>query len=111
MVDGRGSAFNDSFAMEDGKVVTLTNNNGGINGGITNGMPVVFRCAVKPTPSISKTQKTVDFKELADTEISVGGRHDPAIIHRARVVVDSVVALVLYDVLVGRFGSDFFAGN
>ena len=111
IVDGRGSAFNDSFSMEDGKVVTLTNNNGGINGGITNGMPVVFRCAVKPTPSISKTQKTVDFKELADTEISVGGRHDPAIIHRARVVVDSVVALVLYDVLVGRFGSDFFAGN
>ena len=111
MVDGRGSAFNDSFAMEDGKVVTLTNNNGGINGGITNGMPVVFRCAVKPTPSISKTQKTVDFKELADTEISVGGRHDPSIIHRARVVVDSVVALVLYDVLVGRFGSDFFEEN
>ncbi len=109
MVDRRGSEFNDQMAMRDGKVVTLTNNNGGVNGGITNGMPVLLRCAVKPTPSIYKSQGTVDFVKGEDAQLSLEGRHDPAIIHRARVVVDSMVALVLYDILVGRYGTDFFA--
>ncbi|MBR2281790.1 MAG: chorismate synthase, partial [Spirochaetales bacterium] len=108
-VNGRGSDFNDPFGMKDGRVVTRTNNNGGINGGITNGMPVVFRCAVKPTPSIYKEQDTVDFLKGQDARLAVEGRHDPAIVHRARIVVDSVVALVLYDVLVGHYGTDFFA--
>ena len=111
MADGRGSSFNDSFRVSGGRIVTETNNNGGINGGITNGMPVVFRCAVKPTASIFKPQKTVDFISGENTELALTGRHDPAIIHRARVVVDSVAALVLYDILSGRFGTDFFSGR
>ncbi len=109
MVDKRGSEYNDPFAIKDGKVVTLTNNNGGINGGITNGMPVILRCAVKPTASIFKKQETVNFITNENTELSLEGRHDPSIVHRARIVVDSVIALVLYDVLIGRFGTDFFA--
>ncbi len=108
LVNGRGSAFNDQFSMNGGKVQTRTNNNGGINGGITNGMPVLFRCAVKPTPSIYREQDSVDFSRMQDVKLSIQGRHDPAIIHRARVVVDSVTALVLYDVLSGRYGTDHF---
>lgn len=108
LVNSKGSQFNDDFIMENGKVITKTNNNGGINGGISNGMPILFRCAVKPTPSIYKEQNTINFKQMKDEKISIKGRHDPAIIHRARVVVDSVTALVLYDVLLGRYGTDFF---
>lgn len=108
LVDHKGSEFNDSFRMEDGKVVTSTNNNGGINGGISNGMPIIFRCAVKPTPSIYKEQDTINMVSRENAKLQIQGRHDPAIIHRARVVVDSVTALVLYDVLLGRYGSDYF---
>ena len=102
-----GSQMNDSFFSEDNKIITKTNNNGGINGGITNGMPVIFRCAVKPTPSISKEQETVDFINNENTVLSVKGRHDPCIVHRARVVVDSVTALVLCDLLSQKFGTDW----
>ncbi len=102
-----GSEANDSFKMENGKVVTATNNNGGINGGITNGMPITFNLAVKPTPSIYKSQSTVDMEKMQDAVLNIKGRHDPAIIHRARVVVDSVTALVLCDMLSGRFGTDY----
>lgn len=109
MVNGRGSEYNDAFRMDGDRVVTKTNHNGGINGGITNGMPILFSCAVKPTPSIYKQQETVDFKNGIDKDLSIQGRHDPAIIHRARVVVDSVAAIVIYDALVGRFGTDYFA--
>ena len=110
MVSSLGSQFNDSFRMEGNRVVTKTNHNGGINGGISNGMPVIFRCAVKPTPSIYKEQDTIDMKAGENAKLVIEGRHDPAIIHRARVVVDSVTALVLYDVLSGRYGTDYF-GN
>ncbi len=103
----KGSEANDSFAVKDGKIVTLTNNNGGINGGITNGMPVTFNVAVKPTPSIYKQQNTVDFSKKEDVALLIHGRHDPAIIHRARVVVDSVTALVLCDLLITRFGTNW----
>ena len=109
MADLFGSQANDRFLVSDGNVVTDTNNNGGINGGITNGMPVVFRCAVKPTPTIGKTQKTVDFINNEDTELKAGGRHDPCIVHRARIVVDSITAIVLCDILSGRFGTDWLA--
>lgn len=105
--DMLGSQMNDSFFLEDNKTITKTNNNGGINGGITNGMPVIFRCAVKPTPSISKEQETVDFINNENTVLSVKGRHDPCIVHRARVVVDSVTALVLCDLLSQKFGTDW----
>ncbi len=102
-----GSEANDAIRAENGEVKTLTNHNGGINGGITNGMPLIFRCAVKPTPSISKEQESIDLKTMENTTLSVHGRHDPAIIHRARVVVDSVTALALCDLLAGRYGTDF----
>lgn len=111
LVDALGSEYNDALRLSNGKITTKTNNNGGINGGISNGMPILIRCAVKPTPSIYKSQETVDFINETETELSIEGRHDPAIIHRARVVVDSMVALVLYDVLSQRFGTDFFKGE
>ncbi len=104
-----GSESNDSFVMSEGKVVTQTNRNGGINGGITNGMPIIFRVAVKPTPSIFKKQKTVNFIDGSDTELELTGRHDPAIVHRARAVVDAATALVLLDMLQGRSGTDYGA--
>ena len=78
----RGSQFNDPLRMQAGRVVTATNHNGGINGGISNGMPVVFQCAVKPTPSIAQPQQTVDFLRGEDAELTIRGRHDPAIIRR-----------------------------
>ncbi len=105
--DLKGSQANDPFTVENGKISTLTNQNGGINGGITNGMPILFRCAVKPTPTIFKEQKTVNIKKMENTVICAEGRHDPAILHRARVVVDSVAAMALCDMLSIRFGTDF----
>ena len=97
--DMYGSEANDPFVFKDGKVITLTNNNGGINGGITNGMPIVVRTAIKPTPSIAKTQKTIDFINNTNAEIMVGGRHDPCIVHRARAVVDAAAAIAVFDML------------
>jgi chorismate synthase len=109
MVNAMGSEFNDPFRNKDGRIVTTTNHNGGINGGITNGMPVTFRCAVKPTPSIYTEQKSIEINTGENADLQINGRHDPAIIHRARVVVDSITALVLYDILSGRYGTDWFA--
>lgn len=111
MADAFGSEFNDAFSVRDGKVTTTTNHNGGVNGGITNGMPIVFRTMVKPTPSIFKKQQTIDFLKEENAELQIEGRHDPAIIHRARVVVDSVTALALYDLLAVRYGTDWFGGR
>lgn len=108
LADLRGSVANDPFRMEEGRVVTSKNANGGINGGITNGMPLLFRCAVKPTPSIFREQETVDFVKGEELNFTLSGRHDPCIAHRARVVVDSLTALVLCDLLQGRFGTDFW---
>jgi chorismate synthase len=107
MSDFRGSQANDSFALQGGEVITKTNHNGGINGGISNGMPVLFRCAVKPTPSIYKEQDTIDFIDHTEKKILIRGRHDPSIVHRVRVVVDCVTALVLCDLLAQRFGTDY----
>lgn len=109
--DMTGSEMNDEFFYEGSTIKTKTNNNGGINGGISNGMPVTFNCAVKPTPSISKAQNTVDFINKENTVLSTTGRHDPCIVHRARVVVDSVTAIVLCDLLSQKFGSDWFGVN
>ena len=103
----RGSEANDPIEIKGGRVITKTNRAGGINGGITNGMPIIFSCAIKPTPSIFKTQDTVDYIKLENAKLSLKGRHDPAIIHRARVVIDSIVAISLCDMLAERFGTDF----
>lgn len=105
--DHRGSEVNDQLEMRCGKVVTKTNNNGGINGGISNGMPVLFRTAVKPTPSIFKEQDTVNLDTMTNDKLTLIGRHDPAIFHRARVVVDSMTALALLDLLVQRYGEEW----
>lgn len=102
--DKFGSEANDSFYTDGEKIKTRTNNNGGINGGITNGMPIIFRCAVKPTPSIFKKQESVDYNKKENTEIVINGRHDPAIIHRARIVVDAVSAIALCDLFASRYG-------
>ena len=111
MVDARGSEYNDPFRMNGDRVVTTTNNNGGINGGITNGMPVLMRLAVKPTPSIYKKQESVNMFKGVNEDLVIEGRHDPAIIHRARIVADSLVAVVIYDIMAGRYGTDYFAGS
>ena len=107
IADMKGSEANDAIRLENDKVVTTTNNNGGINGGITNGMPIIFRTAIKPTPTIFKPQNTVDFKTMTETVIQPKGRHDPAIVHRARVVQDASTAIVLCDALSLRFGTDW----
>ncbi len=104
-----GSEANDPFRTDGEKIYTTTNNSGGINGGITNGMPIIFRTAIKPTPSIYKTQKTVNLVTGENTEIKVEGRHDPAIIHRAAAVVDAAAAIAIADLLTVRYGTDFLA--
>ncbi len=94
-----GKSANDEFCIENGKILTLTNNNAGINGGITNGMPIVFRLAIKPTPSISQVQKTVDIAKKENTEIEIKGRHDPCIVHRAAVVAENATAIAMLDMM------------
>lgn len=107
LCDMKGSQANDPFYVENGKIKTTTNNSGGINGGITNGAPILFKTAIRPTPTISKQQNTVDFKEMKNITLAAGGRHDPCIVHRAKVVVDCMTAIVLSDILSGRFGTDW----
>lgn len=110
LTDMLGSDANDEFYYdESGEVKTHTNHNGGINGGITNGMPLVFRCAVKPTPTVSLEQNTIDIKNKENTTLLAAGRHDPCIVHRARVVVDSVTAITLCDLLLTKYGTDWLA--
>jgi len=103
----RGSENNDPFTVKDGIIVTETNHAGGILGGITNGMPVTMRVAVKPTPSIAKQQKTVSLSQKAETDLIIRGRHDPCIAHRAVPVVEAVAALVLLDLLLEEHHGTF----
>ena len=95
----RGSENNDALRVENGRVVTETNRAGGILGGITNGMPLTLRVGIKPTPSIGQKQKTVSLSRMENTELTVHGRHDPCIAHRAVPVVEAVTACVLLDLL------------
>ena len=107
LADMKGSTANDPFRMENGRVISTTNNSGGINGGISNGMPLVFRTAIKPTPTIFRPQNTVDFRSMCDAVLEPKGRHDPAIVHRARIVQDAATAIVLCDLLALRYGTDW----
>jgi len=95
----RGSENNDPFTVKDGKIVTETNNCGGILGGISNGMPIVVRAAFKPTPSIARAQQTVNTETLEPATLEIKGRHDPCIVVRAVPVVEAVVATVILDML------------
>lgn len=105
LADWRGSRANDAFRMRGGQIVTATNHNGGVNGGIANGMPIVFRTVVKPTPSIYRTQDTVDYTARADAELKIKGRHDPCIVPRAAVVQNSLAAFGILDLLSVRYGT------
>ena len=93
----KGSENNDPYVISDDKVVTLTNNAGGVLGGLSNGMPVVVRVAIKPTPSIAKKQKTVNLAEFKEAILQVKGRHDPCIVPKAIPAIESMVAIVLAD--------------
>lgn len=94
-----GHEANDAYYYQEGQVKTKTNHNGGVTGGITNGMPIVFQVGIKPTPSISQIQETVNVQTQTNTQIQVKGRHDPCIVPRAVVVVESMAALGILDML------------
>ncbi len=98
----RASEANDPFVMEDGRVATSANRNGGILGGLTTGMPVVFRAAFKPTPSIARPQRTVSLSRGENAELTIRGRHDPCVAVRAVPAVEAVTAAVLLDLLLER---------
>ena len=121
LADLRGSQANDAFRLDREKptcsgaqgaqrdtvpfpsgeyrVVTTTNHNGGINGGLTNGMPLIFRTAIKPTPSIAAPQRTLNLATGEETELRIAGRHDPCVAPRARAVQDAITAFVVLDLL------------
>ena len=98
----RGSENNDAYTVKNGKIRTLTNQAGGILGGITNGMPLVFQAAVKPTPSISRPQQTVSLEKLEETELIIQGRHDPCIVPRAVPVIEAAAAIAIFDAYLVR---------
>ena len=104
LADKTGSEANDSPCFKDGRISMRSNNGGGADGGITNGMPLVFRAVVKPTPSIAKAQNTVDLTKGEETVIEIKGRHDPAVIHRAAPVANAAAAIVIADFIARRFG-------
>lgn len=98
----RGSENNDAYAMDTNGVRTVTNNAGGILGGITNGMPLIFRAAIKPTPSISRPQQSVSLREGQARSLVVKGRHDPCIVPRAVPVIEAAAAIAIYDMILGN---------
>ena len=100
----RGSQANDAFRMAEGRIVTETNHAGGVNGGITNGMPVIFRCAIRPTPSIAQKQQTVSLKTGENAELEIHGRHDPCILPRAVPVIEAMTAIAILDMWKERQG-------
>ena len=99
MSELRGSECNDEYYYEGDKVKTYTNNNGGITGGITNGMPILFKVGIKPTPSIAKKQRTIDISEKKNAELVIEGRHDPCIVQRAVPVIEAAAAIGILDLV------------
>lgn len=95
----RGSGSNDPMRIQNGRVVCETNHNGGITGGITNGMPIILRAALKPTPSIAKAQETINLETGENVSLSITGRHDPCIVPRAVVVIESALAIALCELM------------
>lgn len=95
----RGSQANDPFYMDGGQVKTCTNHSGGVNGGISNGMPVLFQVAIRPTPSIGQEQNTINFSTMEDAKLTIQGRHDPCIVHRAVPVIEAAAALAICELL------------
>lgn len=100
----RGSESNDSYCVQNNNILTTSNNNGGIIGGITNGMPIIFRTAIKPTPSISISQNTVNISSMENTNLQISGRHDPCIVPRALPVIEGAAAIVILDLILEREG-------
>lgn len=101
----RGSQVNDPFSLHQDTVITTSNHNGGLNGGITNGMPLLLRAVVKPTASISKRQNTVDIETMEESQLELKGRHDPCILHRARAVADAMTCIGLVDLFTQQHGT------
>lgn len=97
-----GSQCNDAFTLGDNCIRTLTNHSGGIQGGITNGMPIILRCAIKPTPSISRPQQSISLSKGEITTLEIKGRHDPCIVPRAVPVVEAAAAIAIYDLILGN---------
>ena len=102
----RGSQNNDDYVISDGKIRTATNNAGGILGGITTGMPLIFRAALKPTPSISRPQQSVSLSSGEMQELIVKGRHDPCIVPRAVPVIEAAAAIAIFDMILGNTQTD-----
>lgn len=102
----RGSQCNDAYTVENGTIRTLTNHAGGIQGGITNGMPVIFQCAIKPTPSISRPQQSISLSKEEITTLEIKGRHDPCIVPRAVPVVEAAAAIAIFDLILGNTQTD-----
>ena len=102
----RGSQNNDDYVMADGQIRTATNNAGGILGGITTGMPLIFRAALKPTPSISRPQQSVSLSSGEMQELVVKGRHDPCIVPRAVPVIEATAAIAIFDMILGNTQTD-----
>ena len=100
--DMRGSEVNDNYCIVNGHIRTATNHSGGILGGITNGMPVIFRVCVKPTPSISQPQQSINLNKNEEVTLKVKGRHDPCIVPRAVPVVEAAAAIAIYDLILGN---------
>ena len=102
----RGSQNNDDYVISDGQIHTVTNNSGGILGGITSGMPLIFRAALKPTPSISRPQQSVSLSSGKMQELIVKGRHDPCIVPRAVPVIEAAAAIAIFDMILGNTRTD-----
>jgi chorismate synthase len=102
-----GSEVNDGYQINNGKIETLSNHNGGILGGITTGMPIIVKCAIKPTPSIGKPQSSVNLKSNENVTLEIKGRHDPAIVNRVVHVINAVTYYGILDLLMGSKKSDW----